>query len=38
MKKQSGSCHSHRTVFAAGVAVGQQNAASRREPQFETAK
>ena len=23
------------TVFAAGVAVGQQNAASRREPQFE---
>ncbi len=23
------------TVFAAGVAIGQQNAASRREPQFE---
>lgn len=26
------------TVFAAGVAVGQQNAASRREPQFENSE
>jgi hypothetical protein len=26
------------SVFAAGVAVGQQNAASRREPQFENSE